>query len=281
MKPTRIEGSDVRTLVREGAKRRTSFAFCMDAKNDPLLMIQPGNKPEQLRPHLKSGGGRPPMAWGTFVVRSDEMEMTCEQAPAKAIASLKRFLRANKPKVNVLFRDDGGNLLDSLKPEKASNDDGVTTLDEVNSTGIDPKLVQPLLARAKRIKPRIARAPGPLERKLKRGLSKSLAQINEGRLEEAQTLLTVIEQAVARIGADRESADASMKRSDRSRKTRTLGADVNRAKKLRASIVRAPGSKRSKLDRAVHVAARLLKHKDYDKARLVMDRIEKALGAIV
>ncbi len=281
MKPTRIESGDMRTLVREGAKRRTSFAFCMDAKNDPLLIIQPGSKPEQLRPHLKSEGGRPPMAWGTFTVRSDEMEMICEQAPTKAISGLKRFLRANKPKVNVLFRDDGGNLLDSLKPEKPKADDGVTTLDEVNTTGIDPKLVKPLLARAKRIKPRIAQAPGPLERKLKRGLSRALAEINAGRLVEAQTLLTVVEQAVARIGADRESADASMKRADRSSKTRTLGADVNRAKRLRASITRAPGSKRNTLDRAVQVAARLLKQKNYDKARVVMDRIEKALAAIV
>ncbi|NIZ15734.1 hypothetical protein [Phaeobacter sp. HF9A] len=268
-------------MVREGAKRRTSFAFCMDGKNDPLLLIQPGNKPEKLRPALKKSGGSPPMAWGTYVVRSDEMEMICEQAPAKAISTLKRFLRANKPKVNVLFRDDGGNLLDSLKPEKPSNDDGVTTLDEVNATGIDPKLVRPLLRRAKRIKSRITRAPGPLERKLKRGLSRSLAHINEGRLEEAQTLLTMIEQAVARIGADREDADKSMKRSDREARTRTLGADVNRAKQLRASITRAPGGKRNKLDRAVQVAARLLKQRDFDKARVVMDRIEKALGAIV
>lgn len=281
MKPTRVEGSDIRTLVREGAKRRTSFAFCMDDKSDPLLMIQPGNKPEQLRPHLKQFGGKPPMAWGTFVVRSGEMEMTCEQAPAKAIQGLKRFLKANNPKVNVLFRDDGGNLIDSLKPESAANEDGTTSLDEVNATGLDPKLVRPLLVRAKRIKPRIAQAEGGLERKLKRGLSKALTSINEGRLEEAQTLITVIEQAVARIGADRESADDSMKRADREGRKRTLGADVMRAKKLRASISRAPGSQRSKLDKAVHVAARLLKQRDFDKARVVMDRIEKALGAIV
>lgn len=281
MKPTRIEGSDVRQLVREGAKRRTAFAFCLDGKNDPLLMIQPGNKPEQLRPHLKSEGGKPPMLWGTYIVRSSEMEMTCEQAPGKMILALKRFLKANNPKVNVLFCDDGSNLLDSLKPESTSNDDGITTLDEVNTTGIDPKLVRPLLMRAKRIKPRITRAPGPLERKLKRGLSKALANINEGRLEEAQTLITVIEQAVARIGADREDADASMKRSDREGRQRSLGADVQRAKRLRASITRAPGAKRNKLDKAVHVVARLLKQRDFDKARVVMDRIEKALGAVV
>ncbi len=281
MKPTRIEGSDIRQFVREGAKRRTSFAFCIDGKNDPLLMVQPGNKPEQLRPHLKQEGGKAPMAWGTYVVRSDEMEMTCEQAPAKMITALKRFLKANNPKVNVIFRDDGGNVLDSLKPEKPKNEDGVTTLDEVNTTGVDPKLVKPLLVRAKRIKPRITRAPGPLERKLKRGLSKALACINDGRLEEAQTLITVIEQAVARIGADREDADASMKRADREGRKRTLGADIQRAKRLRASITRAPGAKRNTLDKAVHIAARLLKQRDFDKARVVMDRIEKALGAIV
>jgi len=281
MQPTRIEGSDVRTMVREGAKRRTSFAFCLDGKNDPLLLIQPGSKPEKLRPLLKKEGGSPPMTWGTYVVRSDEMEMICEQAPAKAITDLKKFLRANKPKVNVLFRDDGGNLLDSLKPQKPENDDGVTTLDEVTTPGIDPKLVRPLLARAKRIKSRIVLAPGPLERKLKRGLSTSLGHINQGRLEEAQTLLTVIEQAVARIGADRESPDASMKRADREGRTRTLGADLKRVKQLRASVGRTPGGKRTKLDQAVHVAARLLKQRDYDKARVVMDRIESALGAIV
>ena len=281
MKPTRIDGSEIRSMVREGAKRRTSFAFCMDGNSDPLLLIQPGSKPEQLRPLLKKEGGKSPMTWGTYVVRSDEMEMTCEQATTKAITNLKKFLRANKPKVNVLFRDDGGNLLDSLKPEKSTSDDGVTTLDEVSTPSVDQKLVRPLLARAKRIKSRIGQAPGPLERKLKLGLSKSLSHINEGRLEEAQTLLTVVEQAVARIGADREDADASMKRADREGRSRTLGADLQRAKQLRASVGRVPGSHRTKLDRAVHVAARLLKQRDYDKARVVMDRIETALGAIV
>jgi len=281
MQPTRIEGGDMRTLVREGAKRRTSFAFCLDGKNGPLLLIQPGSKPEKLRPLLKKEGGGPPMTWGTFVVRSDEMEMICEQAPAKAVTNLKRFLRASKPKVNVLFRDDGGNLLDSLKPEKSKNDADVTALDDVDTPGIDPKLVKPLLARAKRIKPRIVQAPGPLERKLKRGLSKALSLINAGKLEDAQTLITMIEQAVARIGADRVDADSSMKRADRERQTRPLGADLKRAKKLRTSMGQVAGGKREKLDRALRVAARLLKQRDHDKARKVMDRIEAALGAAI
>lgn len=49
-------------MVREGAKKRMSFAFCLDQSKDALLMIQPGKKPETLRAPLKSAGGRPPMA---------------------------------------------------------------------------------------------------------------------------------------------------------------------------------------------------------------------------
>ena len=104
-------------MVREGAKKRMSFAFCLDQGKDPLLMIQPGKKPETLKTPMKNAGGGPPMAWGAYVVRSGAMEMICEIAPQRMVTELKKFLKRNPAKVNVLFYDDGGNLLDSLKPE--------------------------------------------------------------------------------------------------------------------------------------------------------------------
>lgn len=275
----RVNGDDVRTMVREGAKKRMSFAFCLDGAKDPLLMIQPGKKPETLRNPVKQAGGTNPMAWGTYVVRDGEMEMICEQAPGKMITALKKFLQRNRPKVNVLFYDDGGNLLDSLKPEGESK--GQADVDDVSATGIDASAVAPLTRRLKRIQPRIALAPGPLELKLKRALSKSVKLINAGRLQEAETLIVVIERAIARIGKDRESADKSMRRGQREMDQRSLGAQVKRAQALRANVARAPGPARDRLDRAVHVAARLLKKRDLTGAQSVMDRIEKALTTLV
>lgn len=277
----RVLGDDVRKMVREGTKKRMSFAFCLDAQKDPVLMIQPGQKPETLKTPLKNQGGKPPLLWGTYVVRQDEMEMTCEQAPAKMITALKRFLRQNRPKVNVLFRDDGGNLLDSLKPEQPAKTSQSADAADIAAPAIDPKALAPLKRRLKRIQPRIVLAEGPLELKLKRAFAKAVQQINAGRLQEAETLVVVIERAVARIGKDRETEERTLKRGQREMDQRSLGAQVKRAQALRANVARAPGPARDRLDRAVQVAARMLKKRDLASAQNVMDRIEKALTTLV
>ncbi|MEP2714923.1 hypothetical protein [Pseudophaeobacter sp.] len=278
----RVTGDEVRAMVREGAKRRTSFAFCLDQYKDAVLMIQPGSKPESLRAPLKQEGGKPPMAWGTYIVQGDEMEMTCEQAPAQMLLQLKKFLKANRPKVNVLFFDDGGNLLDSLKPE-SSGDTPQSNADaeDISASGIDPKAVLPLKRRLKRIQPRIALAPGPLELKLKRALAKSVALINAGRLQEAETLILVTERSIAALGKDREDEETTLKRGQRESDQRSLGAQVKRAQGLQAHVARAPGPARDRLTQAVHKAARLLKQRDLNGAKDAMDKIEKALTSLV
>jgi len=88
MVATRIPGEDVKSMVRQGARKRMCFGFCHDKNNDPVLMIEPGKKPEALKTPLKKAGGEPPMIWGTFVVRSDQMEMICEKVSAKVIKQL-------------------------------------------------------------------------------------------------------------------------------------------------------------------------------------------------
>lgn len=268
-------------MVREGAKKRMSFAFCLDASKDPLLMIQPGKKPETLKIPMKNAGGGPPMAWGTYVVRSGDMEMICESAPQRMVTELKKFFKRNPAKVNVLFYDDGGNLLDSLKPEASGGQVTEEDASDISATGIDAKAIAPLKRRLKRIQPRIGLAPGPLELKLKRALAKSVSLINDGRLQEAETMIVVIERAVARIGADREDEAKSMKRGQREMDQRSLGAQVKRAQSLQANVARAPGKARDRLGRALHVAARHLKRRDLDSARDAMDKIEKALTALV
>lgn len=280
MVATRVPGEDVRSMVRKGAQKRMCFGFCQDKKNDPLMMIEPGKKPEALRAPMKKLGGGPPMIWGTYVVRSDQMEMIVEKVSAKVITQLKKFFRKNRPKVNVLFYDKGGNLLDSLKPEKS---DAVVTDDKVADvappTG-SGKPAQELVKRLKKIRPRIALAPGPLEMKLKRAVGKTVKLINDGKFQEAETLITMLEMAMVKIGKSLENEQRTQARAQRSRDRMTLGAGVKRAQALRANVARAPGSARTKLDRAVHKAARLLKSRDLNGASKMMDRIEKALMTI-
>lgn len=278
----RVTGDEIRAMVREGTKRRTSFAFCLDPLKDPLMMIQPGSKPETLRAPLKQAGGKPPMLWGTYVVQGDQMEMTCEQAPTQMLLQLKRFLKANRPKVNVLFLDDGGNTLDSLKPDSAT-DAAAQNADasDISAPGIDASAIEPLKRRLKRIQPRIALAPGPLELKLNRALGKSVTLINAGRLQEAETLVLVIERALAALGKDREDEETTLKRGQRESDQRSLGAQVKRAQGLQAHVARAPGPARDRLTQAIHKAARLLKQRDLNGARDAMDKIEKALTSLV
>ena len=280
MVATRVAGNEVKSMVRQGARKRLCFGFCLDKNNDPLLMTEPGNKAEALSAQMKKAGGEPPMIWGTFFVQSDEMEMVCEKVSAKVIKQLKQFLKKNQPKVNVLFYDKGRNLLDSLKPEKSNS---VVTDDKVSDlappTGSEDG-AKDLIKRLKKIRPRIALAPGPLETKLNRALAKAVGQINGGKLQEAETLTSMIEMALAKIGKTAESDELTQSKAQLNRDKMSLGAGVKRAQALRANVARSPGQARGKLDRAIHVAARLLKSRDLQGANKVMDKIEKALATI-
>ncbi|MQQ10097.1 hypothetical protein GFB49_16640 [Epibacterium sp. SM1979] len=263
-------------MMREGAKKSMSFAFSMDENRDPLVMIQPGNKPETLRPLMKKSGGKMPMIWGTYTVRSDVAEFVCEEYAKSVLSQLKRFFQQNRPGVNVVFTDSGGNTLDSLKPTAAATP--VEDSDDLDVTGQDPQAVGPLIKRLKRIEPRIALAPGELELKMRKALAKCVSQINTGDLQMAETTLTVIERAIARIGQDREDEDTAMNRAAREQQGRALRSSVERARALSANIARTPGSPaRDKLERAIHQAARLLKDKNTDEADAVMDKVEAAL----
>jgi hypothetical protein len=280
MVATRVPGDEVKSMVRQGTRKRMCFGFCHDKNNDPVLMIEPGNKPESLSAPLKKAGGEPPLIWGTFMVRSDQMEMICEKVSAKVTTQLKKFMRKNQPKVNVLFYDKGGNLLDSLKPEQSSavvTDDKVADLAPPSGSGSGAK---ELIMRLKKIRPRITLAPGPLETKLNRALAKSVKQVNDGRLQEAETLISMIEMALAKIGKTVVSEAKTQADAKVSRGKMSLGAGVKRAEALRANVARSPGAARSKLDRAIHQAARLLKSRDLEGANKMMDKIEKALATI-
>jgi len=280
MVATRVPGNEVKSMVRQGARKRMCFGFCHDKNNDPVLMIEPGKKPEALSTPLKKAGGEPPLIWGTFVVRSDQMEMICEKVSAKVTKQLKQFLKKNQPKVNVLFYDKGGNLLDSLKPEQSNavvTDDKVVDLAPPTDSGAG---AQDLVQRLKKIRPRIALAPGPLETKLNRGLAKAVKQVNDGRLQEAETLTSMIEMALAKIGKTVDSEAKTKADAQVSRNKMSLGAGVKRAQALRANVARSPGVASSKLDRAIHKAARLLESRDLEGANKMMDRIEKALSTI-
>ena len=277
MVATSILGEDVKIMVRQGTKKRMSFGFCLDQKNDPLLMIEPGKKPENLRNSLKKAGGIPPMIWGTYVVRMDQMEMILEKASAKIMQHLKKFFGKHRPKVNVLFYDNGGNLLDSLKPEGHGNED---TPDEVTVSGPDAEEAKEMVARLKTIHPRIALAPGPLELKLKRAMAKSVQLLNDRLLQEAETLITTIEMALAKIGKTYEDEERTQKRAQRSRDKLSLNDSMERARALREKSASAPGPMRKKLDVAVQKAARLLEDRDLEGASEIMDKIEKALTTL-
>ena len=168
-----------------------------------------------------------------------------------------------------------------MKPESAANVGQTLDSSDISAVDIDANAIQPLKRRLKRIAPRIALAPGPLELKLKRALSRAVQYINEGRLQEAETLVLVIERAIAALGKDREDEATTLRRGQRESDQRSLGAQVKRAQSLQAHVARAPGPARDRLSRAIHLAARLLKQRDLNGARDAMDRIEKALTSLV
>jgi len=113
MADQKVEGDELKKLVKLGKKKRLSFAFCPGQKNDHTILIDRRKKPDVIAKVAKKEGAGSKVAFGTFEVKGKTMELTCEKVVPALAKVLKKYLKSQKVQVNILVMDASGNVLES------------------------------------------------------------------------------------------------------------------------------------------------------------------------
>ena len=168
MADLKLEGADLKKMVKLGKTKRPSFAFCPGEKDDHTMIIDRRKKPEMLGKAARNEGAGKKAAFGYFELNGRNMELTCSRVIPKLAKTLKKYLKTQKIKVNVVVMDEDGTVLDSdiedLPPDPTMDDELIRLLGDradaqvFGELGLDPP---PVVHRADRaIGPVRGRGPG-------------------------------------------------------------------------------------------------------------------------
>lgn len=315
MGETKVEGEELKKLVKLGKKKRLSFAFCPGPKNDHTLLIDKRKPPEVIGKLAKKEGTGSKVAYGTFVVNAKTMELTCERVVPALAKVLKKYLKTQKVLVNILVMDETGAVLesdidelpddpawDTEEPDVDADEETPTnSADAAPATAPDtaaedsaeppqPAAPQPdgrqqaaqLAARLKALQPTLAGAPEAAAAKLKKAMALAVTQIKSADLDAADKTVTALEKAAARLRAEPAAAEpaattAPAETADPTADLRRLAA---RAGALKGVIAGVAGPAGQKLTAALTQAARQLKAGELTAAAALLDRIELAVNRV-
>lgn len=285
MADLKLEGAELKKMVKLGKKRPLYYAFCPGPKNAHTLLIDRRKGPEMLGKLARQVGEGNKVAFGTFEVKGRVMEMTCVRTVPQMAKLLKKYLKTQKTLVNVVILDVDGNTLDSdvedLPPDPSMDETegGATGAVAEDQTGQAPPEAAEtqsdaaaLAARLKALQPAIAAANEDAGEKLKKVMAGAVAQIRSSAFEQADKSITALETAVAKLAqAVRPDTDAPPIEPD-------FRALAVRAKALQGSIAGIAEPARGKLMTALSGAVQQIKARNHDAADTVLSRIETAVN---
>jgi hypothetical protein len=285
MADLKLEGAELKKMVKLGKKRPLSFAFCPGPKNEHTLLIDRRKGPEMLGKLARQEGEGKKVAFGTFEVKGRVMEMTCGRTVPQMAKTLKKYLKSQKTLINVVILDADGNPLDSDVEDLAPD----PTMDEIEDDQAAaeeqpeeaPAEVAPetpgdaaaLAARLKALQPAIAAAGGDTAEKLKKVMSGAVAQIKSSAFEQADKSITALENAVAKLGQTTPAAAAETAAPEPD--FRALAA---RAKALQETIGGIAEPAKGKLMTALSGAVQHIKQRNHEAADTVLGKIEAAVN---
>ncbi|GAA6199799.1 hypothetical protein [Aquicoccus sp. SU-CL01552] len=304
MADQKVEGEELKKLIKLGKKKPLSFAFCPGKKDDHTMLIDRRKKPEVIAKIAKKEGGGSKVAFGTFEVKAKTMELTCEKVVPALAKVLKKYLKSQKVQLNILVMDANGEVLDSdiedlpddptLDDDDAGEEGGaaeeaeapavdapqeVETTEEVAAAG--PSAAE-LAARLKTLQPVVASAPDAVAGKLKKAVAQAVALIRSGDLAAADRTVAALEKAATRLRAAGEGGETSATEppaapTEDATETRRL---VARAGALKGVIADLPEPAGGKLTTALTSAAKRLRAGDLAGADDLLGRIEAAVNKI-
>ncbi|MGD9862060.1 MAG: hypothetical protein AB7S99_02490 [Pseudodonghicola sp.] len=272
MGETKVEGEELKKLVKLGKKKRLSFAFCPGPKNDHTLLIDKRKPPEVIGKLAKKEGTGSKVAYGTFVVNAKTMELTCERVVPALAKVLKKYLKTQKVLVNILVMDETGAVLesdidelpddpawDTEEPDVDADEEAAAdSADAAPATAADtatedraeppqPAAPQPdgrqqaaqLAARLKALQPALAGAPEAAAAALKKAMAMAVTQIKSADLDAADKTVTALEKAAARLRADPAAAEPAAEPAATTAPTETADPAADPAADLRRLAARA------------------------------------------
>lgn len=301
MADLKVEGAELKKLVKLGKKRSLGFGFCPGAKNEHTLLIDRRKSPAMLGKLARQEGSSPKVAFGTFEVKGRTMEMTCERTVPQMAKVLKKYLKTQKTLVNVVILDADGNTVDSDVedlPADPTMEDEDNDLDvaaeaapettEAENAPADPA-AEPtaedapagdpaaLAARLKALQPAIASAEAATADKLKRVMAAAVGQIKSAALEQADQTITALENAIAKLGAPAPAVEETPPAGTEP----DMRALVARAGALKTALADVAAPAKDKLMTALSSAAQQIKDRNLEAADTMLGRIEAALNKVM
>ncbi len=273
-----IEGEELKKLVKMGKKQPLSFAFCPGTKNDHIILIDRRKKPEAIARVAKKEGAGNKVAFGTFVVNSSTMELTCERVVPAMAKTLKKYLKSQKVIVDVLILDMDGHVLDR---DEENEPDGpvLREAEETPQAESEPSDPTPTAAdlaqRLKAINPVISKAPEASAKALKKAVALSVSQIKSGDLEAASKTVAALDAAAEKLRLAERAlpAEPEAKAKPAAEDPRALAV---RAKALRDIIGDIADPAGAKLTKALGDTIARIKSGDLASADALLTRIEAA-----
>lgn len=303
MADLKLEGADLKKMVKLGKKRPLSFGFCPGPKNDHAFLIDRRKGPEMLGKLARQEGEGKKVAFGTFEVKGRVMEMTCGRTVPQMAKTIKKYLKSQKALVNVVILDADGNTLESdvedlpddptmedtpeeqaaAAEEQAAEAQAAaapeTQTQEAPGEAEAPVDAAALAARLKALQPAIAAVGGDTADKLKKVVAGAVAQIKSSAFEQADTSITALENAVAKLGqAVAPTEEAAQEAAPAAPDFRALAA---RAKALQGTIADVAEPAKGKLMAALSGAAQNIKDRNHDTADAMLGKIEAALNKMM
>ncbi len=303
MADTKVEGEELKKLVKMGKKRCMHFAFCPGPKNDHIILVDRKKKPEVLGKIAKREGAGNRVAFGTFVLNAKTMELTCERVVPAMGKVLKKYLKTQKILVNVLIMDAEGAVLERDEEELPDDpsfdsggdndgddggDDGSGNDDVVANDGPTPPkepaqesaddatkaLVGGLVRRAKDMQAAITAAPAGRAARLGKAMALAVSQIKSGDLESAGKTIAAMEQALAKLNQAQTAPESAPAATPEPR------ALAEQARALRDAIANIGGPAGKKLAAALGNAAQQIKAGNLAAADTLLTRIKAAVAKV-
>ena len=299
----KLEGAELKKLIKLGKKKPMAFAYNPGKKTDQgFVMIDKRKPAKMLGKVAKTDGEGPKAAFGTFELKGKVLEMTCERVVPKMAKMLKMYLKTQKVTVNVLILDENGQELESeiedLPPDPSMDDDepgqqdlaqqdddaqeapeDVSEDDDSEEQQDDTERKAGLVARLKTAQPAVMAIEGPNGDTLKKVLAAAAGLIKAQDLDKAEETITKLEAALAKLGGSpAPEPEANVEPESRGPDARALAA---RAGELKQVIDGLEGPAKDKLLAALGTAAKAIKGGQLEAADGALTKIEAALNKVL
>ncbi|MEY8830476.1 hypothetical protein AB9K34_19040 [Sedimentitalea sp. XS_ASV28] len=303
MADLKLEGAELKKMVKLGKKKPLSFAFCPGLQNEHTFMIDRRKAPAMLGKLARKEGTGKKVAFGTFELKGRVMEMTCESTVPQMAKTIKKYLKTQKTLVNVLILDADGNTLESdvedlpddptmeeTLQDQATREEPTETTQAQDDVSEDAQQYAPeesdapamdaaaLAARLKALQPDIAAASDDAAEKLKKAMTGAVSQIKSSAFEQADKTITALENAVARLRQRAEAGQVPEAGQDPASPQPDFQALAIRAKALQQSIADIAEPAKGKLMTALSSAAQTIKARNHEAADALLGKIEAAVN---